>query len=85
MCEVDRGTRRARDSKTVGSIRKEPLGGHEHETVLAVRGEKPPSVFSMVIGIGYRLADVQRSKIPDPYRLVERARDNLFAIWRKCD
>ena len=59
-----------RDGKSVGSIRTEPLRGHKHETVLAVRGEKPPSVFFMVIGIGYRLADVQKSKIPDPYRTV---------------
>ena len=70
MCEVNRGARRVRDSKNVGSIREVQLGGHKHKTVLAIRGEKPPSVFSMVIGIGYRLADVQRSKIPDPYRIV---------------
>ena len=70
MCKVDIGTRRARDSKNVGSIRKKQLGGHKHETVLAIRGEKPPSVFFRVIGIGYRLTDVQRSKIPDPYRFV---------------
>ena len=70
MCEVNRGMRRARDSKNVGMPRKEPLGGHKHETVLAIGGEKPPSVFFMVIGIQYRLADVQRSKIPDPYRIV---------------
>ena len=66
----DGGTRRARDSKNVGSPWKEPLGGHKHETVLAVGGEKPPSVFFMVIGIGYNLADVRRSNIPDPYRIV---------------
>ena len=47
-------------------------------------GKKPPSVFFTVIGIGYHLMDVQRSKIPDPYRFVNRARDNLFAIWWKC-
>ena len=70
MCEVNRGTRRARDSKNVGSIRKEPIGGYKDKTVLAIRGEKPPSVFFMVIGIQYRLADVQKSKIPDPYRIV---------------
>ena len=69
MCKVNKGTRRARDSKNVGCIRKEQLGGHTHETVLTIRREKPPSVF-MVIGMGYRLADVQRSKIPNPYRVV---------------
>ena len=80
MCEVNIGTSRARDRKNVGSIRKEQLGGHKHETVLAIRGEKPPSVFLMVMGIGYRLADVQRSKIPDLHKFVVQARDNLFAI-----
>ena len=69
-----------RKSKHLGSIRKEQLGRHKHETVLAIRGEKPPGVFFMVIRFGYRLADVQRSKIPDPYRFVVRARDNPFAI-----
>ena len=70
MCEAKRGTRRARYSKNVGSIRKQPIGGYKDETVLAIRGEKPPSVFFMVIGTGYNLADVQRSKSPDPYGLV---------------
>ena len=74
-----------RKSKRVGSIRKEQLGRHKHETVLAIRGEKPPSVVFMVIGIGYRLAYVERSKIPNPYRFVVRTGDKLFAIWRKCD
>ena len=66
MCEVNRGTSRARDSKNIGSIRKEQLGGHKHETRLAIRGEKPPGVFLNVMGIEYRLADVQKSKIPEP-------------------
>ena len=51
MCKANRGTRRARDSKNVGRIRKEPIGGYKDETVLAIRGKKPPSVFFMVIGI----------------------------------
>ena len=66
MCKVNKGTRRAWDSKNVGSIRKEQLWGHKHEIVLAVRREKPPSVLFMVIGIRYCLMDVQRSNIPDP-------------------
>ena len=71
MCEAKRGTRRARDSKNVGRIRKQPIGGYKDETVLAIRGEKPPSVFFMVIGIGYNLADIQTVKSPDPYGIVE--------------
>ena len=81
MCEVNRGTRRVWDSQNVGSIRKEQLGGHKHEMVLAIRGKKPPSIFSMVIRIRYHLMDVERYKIPDLYRIVVQARDNLFAIW----
>jgi len=59
ISKINRGTRRGRYSKNVGSIREQQVRGHKHETVLAIRREKPSSIrFFMVIGIEYSLTDV---------------------------